>query len=102
MLYGRPGTKTTHKIVFCEKIVFCVVVQFDATGTGKTLWARSRAESSGLEFVSITGPAFDQFTSAEAIVEIKRLFKWANRSRKGLLLFVDEAEGNNIAIFPQK
>ena len=36
------------------------------------------------------GPSFDQFTSAEAIAEIKNLFKWAKSSRRGLILFIDE------------
>lgn len=40
----------------------------------------------------MSGPSFDQFTSAEAIVEIKNLFKWANSRTRGAILFVDEAD----------
>lgn len=40
----------------------------------------------------MSGPSFDQFTSAEAIVEIKKLFKWANSRPRGAILFVDEAD----------
>jgi ATPase family AAA domain-containing protein 3A/B len=61
-------------------------------GTGKTLFARQLALASGMEFAMLSGPAFDQFDDANAIIEIKSLFSWANRSKKGLLLFVDEAE----------
>lgn len=28
----------------------------------------------------------------DAVTEMNRLFQWANKSRKGLILFVDEAE----------
>jgi hypothetical protein len=38
------------------------------------------------------GPAFDQFAPHEAIVEIKNLFSWANKTRNGLLLFIDECD----------
>lgn len=40
----------------------------------------------------MTGPSFDQFKSNEAIVEIKTLFSWAKKSKRGLLLFIDEAD----------
>ncbi len=44
------------------------------------------------DFAVISGPSFDQFEPAEAIQQIKDLFKWANTSRHGVLLFVDEAD----------
>jgi ATPase family AAA domain-containing protein 3A/B len=44
------------------------------------------------DFALMTGPSFDQFKSNEAIVEIKALFSWAKKSKRGLLLFIDEAD----------
>jgi ATPase family AAA domain-containing protein 3A/B len=69
---------------------------YGSPGTGKTLFAERLAAESHMDFAMMSGPAFDQFQPHEAIVEIKELFKWANRAghagRNGLLLFVDEAD----------
>jgi ATPase family AAA domain-containing protein 3A/B len=60
-------------------------------GTGKTLTARCFAEYSGLEYAIMCGgdvaPLGDQ-----AVTELHNLFKWIQRSRTGVVLFIDEAE----------
>lgn len=61
-------------------------------GTGKTLFAEKMAMECGMDFAIMSGPSFDQFHTKDAIVEIKNLFKWANRSARPVLLFVDEAD----------
>jgi len=60
-------------------------------GTGKTLFARSLAENSGLDFAVFTGGDIAPL-GREAVTELHKLFDWAKTSRKGLLLFVDEAD----------
>ena len=45
-----------------------------------------------MDFALMSGPSFDQFTSSEAIIEIKKLFKWANSRPRGAILFIDEAD----------
>jgi len=58
----------------------------------KTLFSAKLALESGMDFAIMSGPSFDQFKPQDAIIEIKNLFKWANNSKKGILLFVDEAD----------
>ena len=59
-------------------------------GTGKTMFARQLAHKSGLEWVEITGSSF--FSEGAGIAAIDELFEWAQKSKKGLLIFVDEAD----------
>jgi len=60
-------------------------------GTGKTLFARSLAKNSGLDFAVFTGGDVAPL-GRDAVTELHRLFDWAKTSRRGLLLFVDEAD----------
>jgi len=60
-------------------------------GTGKTLFARSLARNSGLDFAVFTGGDVAPL-GRDAVTELHRLFDWAKTSRRGLLLFVDEAD----------
>lgn len=59
-------------------------------GTGKTMFARQLAKQSGLEWVELTGSSF--FQENAGIGAIDELFEWANKSKKGLLIFIDEAD----------
>lgn len=56
------------------------------------MFAEKLARESGMDFAVMSGPSFDQFKAQDAVVEIKNLFKWANSTKNGLLLFVDEAD----------
>ncbi|GAX25444.1 hypothetical protein FisN_1Hh400 [Fistulifera solaris] len=60
-------------------------------GTGKTMFARSLAESSGLDYAILTGGDIAPL-GRDAVTELHKLFDWAKTSRKGLLVFVDEAD----------
>eukprot|EP00250_Pteridium_aquilinum_P001133 c11340_g2_i1 orf=122-2017(+) len=60
-------------------------------GTGKTMAAKELAKKSGLEYALMTGGDVAPLGS-QAVTKIHDLFNWAGRSRKGLLLFIDEAD----------
>ncbi|XVF17911.1 hypothetical protein REPUB_Repub10bG0165500 [Reevesia pubescens] len=69
-------------------------------GTGKTLVAREIAQKSGLDYAMMTGGDVAPL-SAQAVTKIHEIFDWAKKSKKGLLLFIDESdaflcERNNI------
>lgn len=60
-------------------------------GTGKTLFAKALARHSGLDYAILTGGDVAPL-GREGVTEIHKLFNWASHSRRGLLLFVDEAD----------
>lgn len=60
-------------------------------GTGKTLFAKGLAKESGLEYAIFTGGDLAPLGAA-AVTELHKLFDWSSTSRKGLLLFIDEAD----------
>ena len=60
-------------------------------GTGKTMFAKSLAQHSGLEYAILTGGDIAPL-GRDAVTELHKLFEWAKTSRRGLLLFVDEAD----------
>ena len=61
-------------------------------GTGKTMFAKNLARNSGMDYAILTGGDVTPL-GRSAVTEIHKLFDWANTSRRGLLLFVDEADG---------
>ncbi|CAM9645307.1 unnamed protein product [Ascophyllum nodosum] len=60
-------------------------------GTGKTLFAKGLSRHSGLDYAIITGGDVAPL-GREAVSEMHKLFDWAQASRRGVLLFVDEAD----------
>lgn len=60
-------------------------------GTGKTMFAKGLAKESGLHYAIMTGGDVAPL-GKDAVTEIHRLFDWANTTRKGVLIFVDEAD----------
>ncbi|XP_027361486.1 ATPase family AAA domain-containing protein 3-B-like [Abrus precatorius] len=60
-------------------------------GTGKTMAARELAHKSGLDYALMTGGDVAPLGS-QAVTKIHQLFDWAKKSKKGLLLFIDEAD----------
>ena len=55
------------------------------------MFARNLARSSGMDFAIMTGGDIAPL-GKDAVTQIHKLFDWANTSRKGLVLFVDEAD----------
>ncbi|CAL9756406.1 unnamed protein product, partial [Musa acuminata subsp. burmannicoides] len=60
-------------------------------GTGKTMAARELAHKSGLDYALMTGGDVAPLGS-QAVTKIHQLFDWAKKSKRGLLLFIDEAD----------
>lgn len=61
-------------------------------GTGKTLFAKKLAMHSGMDYAIMTGGDI-ALLGKESVGAIHKVFDWAATSRKGLVLFIDEAEG---------
>ncbi|XP_071545563.1 ATPase family AAA domain-containing protein 3 [Panulirus ornatus] len=61
-------------------------------GTGKTLFAKKLAMHSGMDYAIMTGGDI-ALLGKESVGAIHKVFDWAGTSGKGLVLFIDEAEG---------
>ena len=61
-------------------------------GTGKTLSAKIISQMSGMDYAIIAGSAFTQYGEGKDIQELDKLIRWAKGSKKGLVLFIDEAD----------
>jgi ATPase family AAA domain-containing protein 3A/B len=68
------------------------VLFYGLPGTGKTMFAKRLAKYSEMDYAIMSGADFAQFNGGEGIVELHKLFDWAEQSSKGLLIFVDEAD----------
>jgi ATPase family AAA domain-containing protein 3A/B len=64
---------------------------FGSPGTGKTLFAKQLAKKSGLDYAILTGADVAPLGS-HSVSELNKLFDWAETSKNGLLIFVDEAD----------
>ena len=60
-------------------------------GTGKTLIARKLAACSGMDYAILSGGDVAPL-GEDAVTQLHALFRWAKKSTKGLLVFIDEAE----------
>ncbi|KAM7443168.1 ATPase AAA domain-containing protein 3-B [Porites harrisoni] len=60
-------------------------------GTGKTMFAKSLAKHSGMDYGIMTGGDIVPM-GKEGVTAMHKVFDWAETSRRGLLLFVDEAD----------
>ncbi|XP_065363366.1 ATPase family AAA domain-containing protein 3A homolog [Calliphora vicina] len=67
------------------------VLMHGPPGTGKTMFAKKLAEHSGMDYAIMTGGDVAPM-GKEAVTAIHKVFDWSQTSRRGLLLFVDEAD----------
>ncbi len=69
------------------------VLFYGVPGTGKTAFVKALAYSSGLDYALTSGSEFAKITNPnDANNELRRLIRWAQRSKKGLVVFIDEVE----------
>lgn len=73
------------------KGIFDNVLFYGPPGTGKTLVAKKLTAYSGMDYAILTGADVTPL-GPEAVTSIHKLFDWANTSRKGLIVFIDEAD----------
>ncbi|CAG2102221.1 unnamed protein product [Medioppia subpectinata] len=81
------ATKNTKK----NKGLYRNILFYGPPGTGKTLFAKRLAQHSGMDYAILSGGDVTPM-GREGVTAIHKTFNWANTSRRGLLLFVDEAD----------
>jgi ATPase family AAA domain-containing protein 3A/B len=74
-----------------NKGYFRNVLMHGPPGTGKTLFAKKLAAHSGMDYAILTGGDVTPM-GREGVSAIHKVFDWSQTSRRGLLLFVDEAD----------
>ncbi|VDN50642.1 unnamed protein product [Dracunculus medinensis] len=67
------------------------VLFYGPPGAGKTLFAKSLAHHSSLDYAILTGGDVAPM-GRDGVSAMHKVFDWAESSRKGLLLFIDEAD----------
>lgn len=60
-------------------------------GTGKTMFAKKLAQHSGMDYAILTGGDLSPL-GRDGVTALHKVFDWASTSRRGLLLFIDEAD----------
>lgn len=83
----------TNSLVNAKKngTPFRHLLLYGPPGTGKTLFARTLSRQSGLDYAIMSGGDVGPL-GKDAVNELNKLFLWANSSKRGLILFIDEAD----------
>ncbi|XP_068096687.1 ATPase family AAA domain-containing protein 3-A isoform X2 [Hyperolius riggenbachi] len=81
------ATRNTKK----NKGLYRNILMYGPPGTGKTLFAKKLAMHSGMDYAIMTGGDVAPM-GREGVTAMHKVFDWANTSKRGLLLFVDEAD----------
>ncbi|CAH1395391.1 unnamed protein product [Nezara viridula] len=81
------ATKNTKQ----NRGMFRNILMYGPPGTGKTMFAKKLALHSGLDYAILTGGDVSPL-GRDAVTAVHKVFDWAETSRKGLLLFIDEAD----------
>ncbi|XVE90451.1 hypothetical protein DITRI_Ditri20bG0078800 [Diplodiscus trichospermus] len=84
-LAGATANTKAHQAPFRNMLFY------GPPGTGKTMAARELAHKSGLDYALMTGGDVAPL-GPQAVTKIHQLFDWAKKSKRGLLLFIDEAD----------
>lgn len=67
------------------------VLMHGPPGTGKTMFAKSLAVHSGMDYAVLTGGDIVPL-GKQGVTAMHKVFDWSNASRKGVVLFLDEAD----------
>ncbi|XP_055946210.1 ATPase family AAA domain-containing protein 3-B-like [Argiope bruennichi] len=81
------ATRNTKK----NKGMYRNLLLYGPPGTGKTLFVKRLAQHCSMNYAIMSGGDVVAM-GREGVTAINKVFDWANKSRRGLLLFVDEAE----------
>uniref|UniRef100_A0A8C0C842 ATPase family AAA domain containing 3A n=1 Tax=Balaenoptera musculus TaxID=9771 RepID=A0A8C0C842_BALMU len=81
------ATRNTKK----NRSLYRNILMYGPPGTGKTLFARKLALHSGMDYAIMTGGDVTPM-GRDGVTAMHKVFDWASTSRRGLLLFVDEAD----------
>lgn len=81
------ATRNTKK----NKGMYRNILMYGPPGTGKTLFAKRLATHSGMEYALMSGGDVAPM-GREGVSAIHKVFDWSQTSRRGVLLFVDEAD----------
>ncbi|XP_012662802.1 ATPase family AAA domain-containing protein 3 isoform X1 [Otolemur garnettii] len=74
-----------------NKSLYRNILMYGPPGTGKTLFAKKLALHSGMDYAIMTGGDVAPM-GRDGVTAMHKVFDWASTSRRGLLLFVDEAD----------
>ncbi|XP_055377377.1 ATPase family AAA domain-containing protein 3A homolog [Condylostylus longicornis] len=67
------------------------ILMYGPPGTGKTMFSKRLANHSGMDYAIMSGGDVAPM-GKDAVTAIHKVFDWAKTSRRGLILFVDEAD----------
>ncbi|KAJ8395142.1 hypothetical protein AAFF_G00035980, partial [Aldrovandia affinis] len=81
------ATRNTRK----NRGLYRNILMYGPPGTGKTLFAKKLALHSGMDFAIMTGGDVAPM-GRDGVTAMHKVFDWAGTSRRGVLLFVDEAD----------
>ncbi|XP_019877208.1 ATPase family AAA domain-containing protein 3A homolog [Aethina tumida] len=81
------ATKNTKQ----NKGMYRNILMYGPPGTGKTMFAKKLAKHSGMDYAILTGGDIAPM-GRDGVTAIHKVFDWATSTRKGLLLFIDEAD----------
>ncbi|XP_045659382.1 ATPase family AAA domain-containing protein 3 [Ursus americanus] len=81
------ATRNTKK----NRSLYRNILMYGPPGTGKTLFAKKLALHSGMDYAIMTGGDVAPM-GRDGVTAMHKVFDWASTSRRGLLLFVDEAD----------